>query len=305
MLIQFHMFYGFLWAPLIVSLFFFKKDKDEFRKQKKIAQIYYRLFPFLCMLWVYLYAFMNAEVFTDNPYAFITRLGFLLIGCTCINVLSLLFRYNREWLIGGGITTVIIYLALMVGWNIFRHCRTLAFIINMVLAVVALFPIYLIAVALGSMAITYTKEEQAAQAQAREREKELKAQWAAERKAREEEDRKRQEAQRAREQKMVDEWAKKQAAKGKPVYQPQNRWQTPAASNWDDEEKNDRKSWSDTVMEWYEEKGSVNDISGTGSSRNCANCADFWNGECHNSASAGRNEVIWNPQHHSCGFHHY
>ena len=306
--IEFHILYAILWLPLIISLFFFKSDADEFRKMKKGAQIYYKLLPYLCMLVIYLYPFMNAEVFTDNPVDFVKRLGFLLIGATGINVLALLFRKDRNLIVTAGIPVLIGYLALMVGWNIFMHCRVLAFIINMVLAVVAIFPMYLIAVFLGSMAVTYTKEEQAEQAAHKVKSEQLKAQWAAERQAREEQERKREEERHAREQKMVDEWAAREAAKGKPVYRPGDAWKPPAVSSWNDDEdtpKRSRKSWADSAVEWYEEKRSVNDISGTGSSRCCANCGDFWNGECHSSASAGRTEVIWNPSSHCCGFHHY
>lgn len=304
--IEFHILYVILWIPLFISLCFFKSDADEFLKLKKGLQIYYKLFPYLCMLMVYLYPFMNAEVFTDSPEAFVTRLGFLLIGATGINVLALLFRKDRNLLVTAGIPVLIGYLALMVGWNIFRHCRTLAFIINMVLAVVAIFPIYLIAIFLGNVAVTHTKEEQAEMAQNKERAEELKAQWAAERQEREEQERKREAERHAREQKMIDEWAKREAEKGNPIYQPRDRWHPPVVTNWDDDTpKRERKSWADSAAEWYEEKRSVNDISGTGSSRCCANCSDFWNGECHNSASAGRTEVIWYPNSHCCGFHHY
>lgn len=313
--IEFHILYAALWIPLILSLFFFKSDADEFRKMKKGAQIYYKLLPYLCVLLVYLYPFMNAKLLTDSQVAYVTRLGFLLIGATSVNVLALLFRKDRNLIITAGIPTMIGYLVLMVGWNIFMHCRTLAFIVNMVLAVVAIFPLYLIAILLGGMAVTYTKEEQAQAARNKERSEELKAQWAAERRAREEQDRKREAERIAREQKMVDEWVAREKAKGKNIRRPGDAWQPPTATSWENNdiswENNDnssnrkQKSWTDTVAEWYEEKRSVTNVSGTGTSRCCANCGDFRNGECHNSNSSGRTEVIWYPDSHCCGYHHY
>lgn len=295
MIFTFHLFYLLLWLPLFISLMFFK-PKEEFRKLKKGLRFYYRLFPYLCMLLVYLYPFMHAEVFTDSPDAFIKRLGFLLIGATYVNVLIILLRIDSvSKLLAWGLCSLG-YLALMVGWNIYIQSSTLKFILNMVIAVVVNLPLYLIAVIVSAMALTQTKEQRDAAAEYKARRQQILAKQEAERLANEERRRKEQEARDAynrqlSEQLHLNDWKKT------PSRPNQVQWSQPNY-NWDSgSDEPEKKSFWERLTEGDRSA----DIASGGNC--CNNCSHYQGGYCQNPASNACGQFILLSGSHSCIFH--
>lgn len=296
MFIEFHLFYAMLWIPLLVSLMFFKYKDEEFQRLNKGLKFYYRLFPYLCILLIYLYPFMHAEVFTDSPVAFVKRLGFLLIGATYINALLLLLRRKEYPSIGIRIISPVCYLVLMVGWNIYVHSSVFAFIINMLLALLAIFPMYLIAVIISGMALTKTKEQREFEAEVEERKKELLAKQEDRRRQQEEIDRKRREERDERDRKTTQHLHELEAQGKLPKYSGK-QW-TPKNEEWDsDDATPKRKSVWDILTEG---DFSTNRASGGNC---CDNCSHYWGGTCHNPASDAYGQFIMSSKSKSCMFH--
>lgn len=297
MIFTFHIFYFMLWIPLIISLMFFKSDAEEFCKLKKGLQFYYKLFPYLCMLLIYLYPFMHAEVFTDSPVAFTKRLGFLLIGATYVNVLIILLRIDSVSKFSAWGLCSLGYLALMVGWNIYIHSTTLKFILNIVIAVVANLPLYLVAVIVSAMALTQTKEQREAAAEHKARRQQILAKQEAERLANEDRRRKEQEARDAYNRQLSEQLHLNDASKKTPYRPNQVQWSQPS-QNWDSDSKEpERKSFWERLTE-----GDRNADIASGSNC-CNNCSHYRGGCCQNPASNAYGQFILLSGSHSCIFH--
>ena len=158
MFFRFHLYYTMLWVPFLISLLFFKKEEAAFQKLSKGLRVYFRLFPYLCMLLIWLYPFLNAEMFTDSPEAFVRRMGFLLIGATFVNALIFLLRNKPNpphWITG---LLLGCYLVLMAVWNIYVHSSMFDFVIHIMLAVVAMLPLSLLAFGVSKLAVVKAKE---------------------------------------------------------------------------------------------------------------------------------------------------
>lgn len=300
--IEFHLFYAMLWIPLIISLMFFKMDEEEFKKLKKGVRFYYKLFPFICVIMIYLYPFMNAEVFTESPEDFVKRVGFLLIGATYVNVRGLVQRYNVNAskslfaLIAG------VYLTLILVWNICVHNGVFAFIVSMVLALVAILPMNIVAECIAVFACVQTKERQEAEARRQKERKEWKekeeailAEQAKRKQAQLELDRKRRQEQDERDRQTTLRLHEMEAQGKLPKYSGK-QW-TPQNEKWSWDDEPEKKSLFEILTEgdFHTDRASGGDC--------CDNCDYYRGGICRNPASNAYNEFITSSGSRGCVYH--